>query len=315
MKISRKASLQAKVKVGVVKEIVRKIDGASRQDGIGEKKVEAVRQANTAEKIDEAKGQEGTAKIDTENGHDDTAKKVEKTKAHESIVEQHIEYLIDHVHRLSRAPQSTPSKAVALASIKSKTPQFAPQTPPQLDLDTKPTTPTAGITSPSSIYSASDYGVHDLHAAPARLSPTPQTTPFKSIVQATTKSQTPPQTPPQRQLNATSTAPSGSAGDYTPSIYSSSSSSHYSTSSYSDSFYISTSTSQPTTPLTPQTSFSSNPNAGVIYGGTSLLHAPIDGTKWNWDGAQWVGTRTVFAAIVEEDDDEEFSFRRMRNGA
>jgi hypothetical protein len=314
----RKGGTEVKVKAGVVKEIVRKIDGMEVKRGSGLEE--------TGQKIEWASGQEGTAKkVDAENGQEAMARKrdethgqekmgenIENPNSQQGMVEQHIENLIDHLHRLNPTPQQTPFKPIAHTTTKSKP---SPQTPPQLNLNTKPTIPRASTTTPGSIYSDSDYDAHDLESTPTRLSPTLQSTPFKPASQASTKSN-PPQTPPHRSFTNKPTPPhhltspdSSSSSCY---FFQHSNSSFFSN---SDPFYITTPTT-PLTPLTPQTSFPSPNN--IIYGGTSLLNVPIDGAKWNWDGAQWIGTLGAPGRVVGVEDDEEeeeFAFRRIRNGA
>ena len=312
----RKEGMKVRVKAGVVKEIVRKINGmevkrGSRLEETGQKIELASDQEGTAKKVDAENSQEVMArKMDETRDQEEMGKKIENSTSQQGMVEQHIENLINHLHRLSPAPQQTPCKPIAHATTKSKPSQ---QSPPQLNLNTKPTIPRAGTTIPSSIYSDSDYDAYDLESTLARLSPTPQSTPFKPASQASTKSN-PPQTPPHRNFANKPTPYHLPSPDSVSSCYSFQ---HSNTSSFSNSepFYITTPTTPPT-PLTPQTSFQS-PN--IIYGGTSLLNVPIDGTKWNWDGAQWIGTPAAPSRAVSMEDgdeeEEEFAFRRIRNGA
>jgi hypothetical protein len=149
----------------------------------------------------------------------------------------------------------------------------------------------------------------------------------KIIEEETANDKPSPQTPPQRHLNergiklgdeiSANTASQGSYSDSdddfpalnSPSKHCSHSHSRSpSSSSSSDPFYIRTPKSSSNTSFTPQESFSQDRD--IIYGGTSLLNVPIDGTKWNWNGKQWIGTRAVPVAIHQEE--MEFAGIQMR---
>jgi hypothetical protein len=160
---------------------------------------------------------------------------------------------------------------------------------------------------------------------PIRTDLSPQSKIFKFINHGGSTAKPAPQTPPQRHFNKsnteirdrTSTEITSRSSIYSSSSSSSSSSFHQTDSPHKHGSHSSSSSTDPFYIQTPKLSNASfNPydafsqSEDVIYGGTSLLDVPIDGTEWNWNGKRWIGIRAVHVAGLQEEMD--FAGLQMR---